>query len=62
MKGGGEDVKVEASVYGKEAEPSTTKDNEGQVVQVDSKDVPREVITTSKVREDTSVKIREAQR
>ena len=56
-KGGGEEVKVETSMYNKEAEQSTTKDDEGQAVWVDSKGVPWEVITTSKVKEDTSVKI-----
>ena len=56
-KGVGGGVKVEASMYDKDAKQSTRKDNGGQAVRVDSKGVPREVITTSKVMEDTSLKI-----
>ena len=50
-------MKVEAGVYDKEAEQSSTKDNEGEAVRMDLKGVAREEITTFNVREHTSVKI-----
>ena len=57
MEGGGEKVKVEADVYDKEVEQSTTKDDEGHVGRVDFKGVPREEISTSNKKEDTSARV-----
>ena len=58
-EGGGKEAKVKDNAYDEEVKQSTMVHNEGQANRMNSKGVPRDMITSSNSKWDTSVKIKQ---
>ena len=57
--GGGKEAKVKDNAYDEEVKQNTMVHNEGQANRMNSKGVPRDMITSSNSKWDTSVKIKQ---